>query len=174
MGFNISNTGAGNTVTLTAPSGTLSVDTTSQIMAVNPNGILTRPQTPYFRGQMTVGSPNPWNATGHLPIVADQNIGNCWNNGTYQFTCPLQGYYLCAGGAIAQNQAGYLYLTKNGSTIHFTHWNHMGAWHFVLLSGIAWCMPNDTLWWNIGGQTPATTGLYSAAGHQMWSIALLA
>lgn len=170
MGFNV-----GGVATLSSPSGTtLSVDAASNWMKIDPNGILTRPQTPYFRGQMTVGSPNPWSATGPLPIIADDNVGNCWNNSTYQFTCPVTGYYLCAGGAIAQNQAGYLYLTVNGATRHFTHWNHMGAWHFAFISGIVYANQYDTIYFNIGGQTPAATGLYSAAGHQMWSIALLA
>ena len=161
-------------VVLTSASGVLSVDAASNWMKVNANGILTRPQTPYFRGQLT-GLGTPYNAGGTpLKVTADDNVGGCWNNTTGLFTCPVAGYYMVIGGNIAQNQAGYFNLQKNGSTVHFTHWNHMGGWHYVSLSCVVYAAVNDYFGWVLSGLTPATTGFYAQGGHCMYSIALMA
>jgi hypothetical protein len=140
---------------------------------VNANGILTRPQTPFMRGQIT-GKGTPYNATP-LKITAAENIGSCWNDATGLFTCPVAGYYLMTGGNIANTQAGYFYLQKNGATVHFSHWNHTAGWHYVTLSAPISCAAGDTLAFAIGGFTPATgVGFYGDGGHNMYSIALMA
>lgn len=169
MGFNVGG------IALTSPSGTtLSMDDgATNWMKVNADGILTRPQTPYFRGDLTVGSPNPYNGGGAaLPLTAYANVGNCWNAG--RFTCPVAGKYMVQAGSIAYQQAGYLYLRKNNVDIYMTHWNHMGGWHYVSLSAVAEAAVGDYFSWHLTGLTPATCGFYSGAGHAMYSIALMA
>lgn len=171
MGFDI-----GGVATLTSPSGTtLSVDAASNWMKVDASGILTRTQTPYMRGQLT-GKGGNYNAGGGpLLVTADENVGNCWNDSTGYFTCPVAGYYMAAMGNIANIQAGYIKMRKNGAEIHFTHWNfNSGAWHYVSLSCVVSCAASDTLHWTIEGLTPGTNGFYAAGQHCMYSIALMA
>lgn len=163
-------------VVLTSPSGTtldMSSGATSW-MAVNASGILTRPQTPFFRGQLTGKGGNYSPAGGHLLVTADVNFGGCWNDTTGYFICPVAGYYIVTGGNIANTQAGYFYIQKNGVTMHYTHWNHVASWHYVSLSDIVSCAVGDTLRYLIGGLTPGTNGFYGAGGHCMYSIALMA
>jgi hypothetical protein len=161
-------------VALTSSGGALSMDADTLWMAVNPSGILTRPQTPYRRGQFS-GQGNPYNGNGG-PLIfnADENFGGCWNNATGYWTCPVAGHYMVTGAAIAATQAGYFYINKNGSTSHYTHWNHTAAWHYVSLSDIVSCAAGDNISYSVGGLTPATTGLYAEGGHGMYSIALMA
>jgi hypothetical protein len=141
-------------------------------MNVKSTGILTRPQTPHFAGQLTgLGSAyNPGNGVT-LKITADRNSGNCWNNATGQFTCPVAGYYMTAGGGIMAQTSGYLYLYRNGVVMHYTHWSHSGSWHYVPLSGIVQAAAGDTIAWTIEGVTGS--GMFAAGGHNMFSIALL-
>lgn len=160
-------------IVLSSPGTTLAVNGASNWMNVNASGILTRPQTPYFRGQLT-GLGAPYNAGGApLKVTADENVGNCWNNTTGLFTCPVAGYYLVLGGSIAAATTGYFYLRKNGSDVHFTHWNHSGNWTYVPLSAIILAAVNDYFSWHLTGLTPATTGFYGNGGHNMWAIGLL-
>ena len=142
-------------------------------MQVNTSGILTRPQTPYMRGQLA-GRGTPY-AGNPLLVTGDVNIGGCWNNATGKFTCPVAGKYMMTGAGIANYQAGYFYLQKNAVNMHFTHWNHGGGWHYVTLSAPIACAAGDTLSYAIGGTTPATgVGFYGDGGHGMYSIALMA
>lgn len=161
-------------ITLSSPLSNLVVNSgATNWMNVSNYGILNRPQTPYFRGQLT-GLGAPYNAGGAtLKVTADENVGNCWNNSTGLFTCPVAGYYIVMGGSIASQQAGYVYLQKNGSNGHFTHWNHMGSWTYVSLSVIVPAAANDTFGWILTGLTPATAGFYGNSGHNMFAIGLL-
>lgn len=166
----------GGVAQLSANFGTeLSVTGAALWAKVNQNGILTRPQTPYFAGQLT-GLPAPWNPGNGvtLKITADVNQGNCWNNGTGQFTCPVAGYYMTTGAGIMTQTSGYFYLWKNGVQQHYTHWSHNGSWHYVPLSGIVSAAAGDTIAWSLEGVAPAGGGgIYAAGGHGMFSIALL-
>jgi hypothetical protein len=165
-------------VVLSSPAGTtLSVDSGgSQWMAVNANGILTRPQTPYFRGMIYgKATPYPGGAGGVLFLTPSVNIGGCWSEANGQWTCPVLGYYMVTGAGIASTQAGYLYIQRNGATYHYTHWNHTTTWHYVSLSGIVYCVAGDTIRYTLGGFTPATgVGFYGDQHHGMYSIALMA
>ena len=146
----------------------------AQWMAVNANGILTRPQTPYMRGQIT-GKANPHNEGGAaLKVIADVNFGGYWNNATGLFTCPIAGKYMLTAGNIASNQAGYLNLRRNNADVHFTHWNHGASWHYVSLSAVVVAAANDYFSWHLTGLTPATAGFFGSGGHCMYSIALMA
>jgi C1q domain len=170
MGFDVGG------VVLSSPGTTLSVDSAgAQWMAVNASGILTRPQTPYMRGQLS-GLGNPYNAGGApLKVTGDVNVGNCWNNTTGLFTCPVAGYYMITAGGIGGIQAGYIYLRKNNVDVHFTHWNsNSNSWHYVTLSAVILAAANDYFSWHLTGLTPATNGFYGAGGHGMYSIALMA
>jgi len=166
MGFDI-----GGVATLTSPGNTLAVN---NWMSVNANGILTRPLTPFFRGQL-VGKGNPYNGGGgNMLVSADENVGSCWNNSTGYFTCPVTGYYMMTMGNIANQQAGYISMRRNGGDAHFTHWNFLGgSWHYVSLSGIVSCAAGDSLHWVMTGLTPSTTGFYGDGGHGMYSISLM-
>ena len=168
----------GGAATLTAASGALSVNGASNWMNVNANGILTRPQTPYMRGQLAGGGlPNPYNAGGGpLLVTADVNVGSCWNNATGLYTCPVPGYYMAVAGNIAGGgpSSGYFYLRKNGVDIHFTHWNHSGSWHYVSLSAVVACAANDYMSWHVTSPNPSSAGVYSGGNHCMYSIALMA
>lgn len=166
MGFDI-----GGVAALTSPSGTLLMNAgASNWMSVNANGILTRGQTPFFRGQFS-GRSNA--ETGVLYVTADANIGGCWNNFTGNFTCPVAGYYMVTGGNIALTGSGYFYIQKNGSTMHYTHWNHSSNWHYVSLSGVVSCAVSDTIQYFVGG-TGGGSGFYGGSNHCMYSIALMA
>jgi hypothetical protein len=171
MGFDI-----GGAALLTAPTSTsLSLDSgATNWMKVNANGILTRPQTPFMCGQLT-GKGSIYYATP-LVVTADVNIGNCWNNTTGYWTCPVAGYYMVTGGNIMGGKVsyGYFHIRKNGTSVIFTHWNHNASWHYVTLSGIIQCAAGDTISYAIVGQSPADAGAYGAGGHCMYSIALMA
>jgi C1q domain len=170
MGFDVGG------VVLSSPGTTLSVDSAgAQWMAVNASGILTRPQTPYMRGQLT-GRGSLYNGGGgSMLVTADVNFGNCWNNATGYWTCPVAGYYMTTLGALGGIQAGYIEVQKNGVQTNFTHWNsNSNSWHYVSLSSIVNCAAGDTLRWLMSGLTPATNGFYGAGGHGMYSIALMA
>lgn len=170
MGFDVGG------VALTSSAGALSLDAAAvNWMKVNAAGILTRPQTPYMRGQLT-GLGAPYNAGGGpLLITADVSVGGCWNNATGYWTCPVPGYYMVTGASIASQQAGYLYIRKNGGVVHYTHWNFgAGGWHYVSLSDIVLCAAGDNISYTIGGLTPGSNGFYAAGGHGMYSIALMA
>ena len=173
MGFDIA-----GVATLSAPGGnTLSLDgTVANIMKVNANGILTRSITPYMRGQITGQATNPYNAGGGpLLVIADVNTGNCWNNATGYFTCPVAGYYMAVMGSIAGPvSTAYPRIRKNGADYHYTHWNHASNWHFVSISAVVLCAASDNICFAVASYNPATAGVYGAGGHQMYSIALLA
>ncbi|HEY6617418.1 MAG TPA: hypothetical protein VIZ32_22980 [Vicinamibacterales bacterium] len=167
MGFDIAGVG-----TLTAASGVLSLDgTVANVMKVNANGVLTRALTPYMRGQLS-GKGDYYAPSGPLLVTADVNVGGCWNNATGRFTCPVAGSYMVTGGNIAQHYSGYFYIQKNGTTTHYTHWNHSPTWHYVSLSDIVVCAAGDTLNYLIGGLNSG--GFYGNGGHGMYSIALMA
>lgn len=170
MGLNI-----GGSATITSPGTTLSVDGASQWMAVNASGIVTRPQAPYMRGQIS-GQISVYNAGGGpLLVVPDVNRGNCWNSANGIWTCPVAGYYMMTWGAIAGPQSsGYPGLMKNGANYHYTHWNHVGNWHFIALSSAIQCAAGDTLYFYIFSQNPSTAGVHGNGNHAMYSIALMA
>ena len=168
----------GGAAVLTSPSGTtLSLDDgPTNWMQVNANGILTRPQTPYMRGDI-VGRGSTYNASGGALLVAsDVNVGNCWNNTTGLWTCPVAGYYLIAFFSICGPAgSGYPHIQKNGSTQRHSHWNFSGgSWHCVTLSCIVLCAASDTLRWIIASPSPAAAGVHGNTNHAMYSIALLA
>ncbi len=166
----------GGAATLTSPSGTtLSMDSgATNWMQVNANGILTRPQTPYMRGQIS-GRGSLYNGGGGaLLVAADVNFGGCWNNTTGLWTCPVAGYYMATMFSIAGPNSGYVNLQKNGVTQRYTHWNHSGSWHTVTLSGIVLCSVGDTIRWVLTGLGPATNGVHGNGNHAMYSIALMA
>lgn len=171
MGIDIGGVG-----TMTASGGALSLDgTAANVMKVTSGGIVTRPLTPFMRGQVTGRGELHNGGGGSLMVVADVNRGNCWNNATGYFTCPIAGYYMTCMGAIAGHAGyGYVYLQKNGANALWNHWNHAGGWHFVTLSGVLLCAANDTIRWIIGSQSPPESGVYGEGGHQMYSIALMA
>lgn len=172
MGFDI-----GGVATLTAPGGnTLSLDgTAANVMRVNANGILTRSITPFMRGQIS-GQAGTYNAGGGpLLVTADVNTGNCWNNATGYFTCPVAGYYMATMGAIAGPvSSGYPRIRKNGGDQHYTHWNHVGNWHFVSVSAVVLCAASDNICFAVASYNPATAGVHGNGNHAMYSIALLA
>ncbi len=167
----------GGVATLSGPGGnTLSLDAASvNWMKVNASGIVTRPQAPFMRG-MLQGKGNPYNGGGgSLLVTAQVNRGNCWNDATGYFTCPVAGYYMVtAGGIVGPPSTGYFYIQKNGVTVVYTHWNHTSNWHYVSLSSILSCAVNDSIRYLIGSPNPATAGMYGDANHQMFSIALMA
>jgi hypothetical protein len=164
-------------VVMSSPSGTtLSMDSgATNWMKVDASGILTRPQTPYFRGHVT-GQSSPYNASGaSLKITAIENIGSCWNNTTGLFTCPVAGYYMVCMGAIAGSVgSGYLYARKNNANQHFTHFNHQSNWHFISLHCVMYANVGDYFSWHIENPSPATNGVYGGSNHAMYSIALMA
>jgi hypothetical protein len=106
------------------------------------------------------------------------NVGNCWNNSTGLWTCPVAGTYLVGMGGIAAGSLhsglpsyGYIYIVKNGATYHFSHWNHTSYWEYVSMSGIVYCAAGDT----INFQINAGTGYFYGGGdHGNFYIALVA
>ena len=162
--------------TLTSPDGTtLSLDgTVANVMKVDASGIVTRSQTPYFRGQISGRGSYHNNAGGPLLVISDVNRGNCWNNANGIWTCPVAGYYIASMFSICGANSGYLYLYKNGVNQRYTHWNHSGGWHNVTLSGVLQCAAGDTIDWRIGSYNPTTTGVHGNGNHAMYSIALMA
>jgi len=164
-------------VTLTSPGTTLSVNDAAAVnwMQVNASGILTRPQTPHMRGQIQ-GQAGTYNAGGTpLLVTADVQVGNCWNNATGLFTCPVAGYYLmCMCSIVGPAGSGYIDERKNNSGLFFTHWSHGSNWHFVSLGGIILANANDYLSWHVSSQSPANAGVHGNGNHSMYSISLLA
>lgn len=173
MGFDI------NGISLTSGGSTLAMNNGGTAwMALDSNGILSRPQTPYFRGQLT-GFSGLYNASGgNLLVTADENVGSCWNNSTGVFTCPVAGYYyanmagIVSGAAQGVQATGYLQIVKNAGTYHFTHWNHVGGWTYVSLAGIVQAAAGDAISYSLFSF--GTGGLYGAGGHGCYSIGLLA
>lgn len=171
MGFDVGG------ISLSSPGPTLAVASgATPWMNVNASGILTRPQTPFFRGQLT-GRATYYTAIPLL-VTADVNRGGCWNNATGYFTCPVAGYYLVTMGGIAGLNTpsyGYPRIYKNGATNVFTHWNHNGSWHYCNLSAVMSCAAGDNISY---GKDPAEgtagAGFYGGGGHGMYSIALMA
>jgi len=171
MGFDIA-----GVATLTSPGTTLSVDGASNWMQVSANGVLTRPQAPYMRGQL-VGKGAPYNSgTGPLMVSADVNVGGCWNDASGYWTAPVQGFYMATLGALAGSAAGsgYFSIRKNGGDLNLNHWNHAGGWHYVTLSTIVYCEANDYFCWVLQSVSPPTNGFFGDGGHGMYSIALMA
>lgn len=166
----------GGAATLTSPGTTLAVDGTSRWMDVNASGVITRPQTPYMRGQLQ-GRGTAYNAGGGpLLVTALENRGSCWNNATGYWTCPVAGYYMVAWGNIAgsKTSSGYPAIGKNGANYHYVHWSHAAAWHYVSISSVVSCAAGDTIHFYIFSYSPADAGLYGEGGHAMYSIALMA
>jgi hypothetical protein len=169
MGFDVGG------VTLTsAGDGTLLMTGSAPWMRVNASGILTRPQMPHMRGQLS-GKGNPTGGDGSpLKITADANTGSCWNNTTGLYTAPVAGYYIATAGNLCAATSGYIYIRKNGVDQHFTHWNHSSSWQFITLSAIISCAANDYLSWHTTGMNPAGGCFYGESGHNMYSFALMA
>jgi hypothetical protein len=166
-----------NGIALSSSSGTtLSINNgATSWMNVNTNGIVTRPQTPYMtailNGQATFYSANPVTFG-----TVNANVGNCWNNSTGTWTCPVAGYYLVIMGGIAGGSGsgsgysyGYPYIYKNGATYTFTHWNNYGGWDQCNLHAVVLCAANDTITMSINGPS----GWYGAGGHCFFGIALI-
>lgn len=162
---------------ITAPSSTtLSMDgTVANVMKVNADGVLTRPQTPFMRGQLTgFGGVQVGQDGSPLKITADVQLGGCWNQTTGLWTCPVTGYYMMTGGNIAGINSGYLHLYKNGVSQHFTHWSFsVASWTYVNLSGVIYAAAGDTLSYRLSGLGPGTNGFYGGGAHGMYSIALM-
>jgi len=173
MGFDI------NGITLSSAAGTtLAMNSgATNWMAVNANGILSRPQTPYMWGT-TSGQAAIYNAGGgNLLVIANENIGSCWNNSTGVWTCPVAGYYMVAMGNIATgalqtNSYGYIGVFKNGVLYGHNHWNFGGNWHYLSLSSIVAAAAGDTIVWQLFSYVNA--GIHGAGGHGSFSIALMA
>jgi hypothetical protein len=163
-------------VVLSSPGTTLSMDSgATNWMQVNASGILTRPQTPYMRGQIS-GRGSSYNAGGGpLLVAADVNFGGCWNDATGLFTCPVAGKYMVVMGSICGPSGyGYLHARKNNVTVRFNHWNHTSNWHFVSLACIILAAVGDYFSWHVVSQSPAAAGVHGNGGHAMYSIALMA
>ena len=147
----------------------------SNWMQVSAGGLLTRPQAPFFRGQLQGRGAPYWGIP--LLVTADVNRGNCWNDATGYFTCPVAGYYMVTMGGIMGGMPsfGYPRIFKNGGTNVFTHWNHASNWHYCNLSGIMSCAAGDNICYvKDPAEGTASAGIYGSAGHQMFSIALMA
>jgi hypothetical protein len=170
MGFDVGG------ISISSPGTTLAVASgATSWMRVNASGIVTRPQTPFMRGQL-IGRGAPYSGTPLL-VTADLNIGGCWNNATGYFTCPVAGYYMVTMGGIMGGMPSYGYprLYKNGASNVFTHWNHTGSWHYCNLSSIMSCAAGDTISYGLNAaEGTASAGIYGESGHQMFSIALMA
>jgi len=145
-------------------------------LSVDSNGIMVQPKRPYMKatlsGQGVFYRANP--VTFGNVIV---NSGNCWNNSTGMFTCPVAGKYLTGMGGIASGNGngqgfsyGYCYIMKNNGTYHFSHWNFASYWEYVSLSGIVNCNAGDTISFNIN---PSYGHWYGNGDHGNFFIALL-
>lgn len=145
-------------------------------MTVNSSGIIVQPQRPYmkatFSGQGAFVRGDPLTFGN---VIA--NVGNCWNNSTGYFTCPVAGRYLAGMGGIAAGGGhgngfayGYFALNKNGGTYHFSHWNFASYWEYVSISGIINCNAGDTISFHIN---PSHGYIYGNGDHGNFYIALL-
>ena len=148
----------------------------SDWMSVNANGIMTQPQRPYMKAILS-GQGTFYRASPVTFGSVAANVGNCWNNATGYFTCPIAGRYIVGMSGIAAGGAhgngftyGYFDIVKNGSTYHYSHWNHASYWEYANLSGIVTCEAGDTISFTIRN----TTGYwYGTNGHGNFFIALL-
>ena len=145
-------------------------------MSVSANGVVSRSQTPYMAatlsGQATFYQGNP---IVFGSVVA--NRGNCWNNATGRWTCPVAGYYLVtmsgisAGSGAGVSSYGYIYILKNSATYTFSHWNLTGAWDGSNLTAMVQCSAGDTL--SMAIKDSPSSGWYGAGGHSCFGIALV-
>lgn len=167
-----------NGITLSSSAGTaLTMNNgATNWMTVNSNGIITRPQTPYMKGILS-GQGSFYRANPVTFGSVQANVGNCWNNSTGIFLCPVAGTYLAGMGGIASGGLhgngftyGYFYIMKNGGVHHFSHWNHASYWEYVSMSGLLYCAAGDT----ISFQINPTTGYWYAGGdHGNFYIGLM-
>ena len=173
-----------NGINLSSSAGTtLSIDSgATNWMSVNSNGIINRLQKPYMRGQLVSKGVFYYTNSANITVIGvDENVGNCWNNTTGNFTCPIAGYYMvtmggiAAGGGHGRGTYGYPNIRKNGGWNHFTHWSHASYWEYVNLSGILNCAVGDTISFGIqaGNGSDATNGWYGEGGHGCFSIGLI-
>ena len=126
-----------------------------------------------MRGQLS-GKGTPYKGRWSIVITADVNRGNCWNDATGYWTCPVAGYYMVTS-ATSQHASRVSYLRKNGAEINLNHWNHTSGWHYVTHSAIVQCAASDNICWVPHEDfTPATNGFYGGGGHGMYSFALMA
>lgn len=145
-------------------------------LTVNANGIMTQPQRPYMKAILS-GQGTFYRANTIVFGSVQANVGNCWNNTTGYFTCPIAGRYIvgmsgigAGGGHGTGFTYGYPYILKNDVTYHFTHWNHASYWEYVSLSGIVGCSAGDTIRFMID----ANYGyVYGASAHGNFFVALL-
>lgn len=169
-------------IILTSPGTTLSVNSPAagNVMQVNANGVLTRPLTPHYRGHLS-GLPAPYFPGDNVALkgTAIVNVGNCWNNATGLFTCPVAGKYLCQIGNIGYNPHGYFAIYLNGAYKQHQHWNFgsgnqsYGSWRYPNQSTILPANAGDTISFALYS-VAAGGGFYGAGGHGMQSITLMA
>ena len=149
-----------------------------KFLSIGSGSIITRPNTPYMRGQL-YGQSNPYSAGGggYMLVTVDEQVGSCYNPANGLWTCPVAGYYYVQMGGIATGTSGglqgtgYAYIFKNGGNYAFTHWNHVANWHYVNLSAVVIANPGDYFGWIIG--STGTGGWYGAGGHGNFAIGLL-
>lgn len=168
-----------NGITLSSAAGTAltMANGATNWMTVASNGIVTRPQIPYMKAILS-GQGNFYRANPVTFGSVIANVGSCWNNSTGYFTCPRAGYYLAGMGGIAAGSNnggngfsyGYFYIMKNGSSVHFSHWNTATYWDYVNLSGIVSCAAGDTISFQIN---PTTGYFYGQGDHGNFYITLL-
>lgn len=168
-----------NGVSLSSANGsTFSVDSgATNWLTCNANGIITQPRPYLFATLSGQGTFYRAATVTFGNIVA--NVGSCWNNSTGLFTCPVAGRYLVSMGGIAGGTAvgapgsfgyGYCYINKNGSTFHFSHWNHASNWEYMSLSGIVGCNAGDTISFRI---FESYGSWYGGGDHGCFFIVLL-
>lgn len=173
-----------STATITSNGSTLTVaNGATNWLQVNPNGILTRPQTPLMRGAfLSQGTFYKMGANNVQLSDVRENTGSCWNNSTGTWTCPVAGYYfcqmggICSGGSNGVTGAGYFGFKKNGTLIHFTHWNHASYWEYGNISAVILCSAGDTITFYLvsNSDNSGNGGFYAGGGHGIFSIGLIA
>lgn len=144
-------------------------------LSATTNGIIRTPQRPYMKARLAdQGNFYRGNPVTFGSVIA--NVGNCWNNSTGYFTCPIAGKYLVGMGGIAAGSLngtlsyGYFYIMKNGGVYHFSHWNHTSYWEYVSMSGIVNCNAGDTISFQIH---PSYGYWYGGGDHGNFYICLL-